>query len=524
MFGAKLPADFGRWCLDQAVGLAHTKPEIAEHLLLEAHRELKSRGVSEGLSMEILQGRVRGNAALQETLDQVLAPAPSREDDGPWRQHQAAYAAERERERRDLLKNFRSHERTLFENRAHPEVLHQLALVYFGEGPDADSGMLGADAIAITLGNSGAVDAALHGLRHCADRDDLPSARAVIRLARRKRESYISLPLLAGLLERQESSPKLVLEMDTSNLRTCVACLHCWEPHFAHPKGGNPAWYQAALDGRPEIVSEVAVLCATGALRSNGVISPRFWSFLGIQGNSPLARGAVLDLLRALPTRCNARQLDVLDELLWTGLRLGLRSELMKLASQRLSRKGLDVGQKVRWMGLGLICDPAGHAEILDEAVRANERLARHLARFLVHPEDGPSSIADPLRHVIQALDPPSLALIVGLIGPFFAPYKPVGFATVPWFLHRVIDWIGSRPSRSASQSLESLLDDPGLSEWRTLLSGRREAQRRLRRDFDYVHPTPEQVCETMKGGRPANACDLAELTHDTLQGLAHRI
>ena len=41
LFGARLPADFGLWCLKQAVDFAKTKPQVARHLFREAYRDLQ---------------------------------------------------------------------------------------------------------------------------------------------------------------------------------------------------------------------------------------------------------------------------------------------------------------------------------------------------------------------------------------------------------------------------------------------------------------------------------------------------
>ena len=66
--------------------------------------------------------------------------------------------------------------------------------------------------------------------------------------------------------------------------------------------------------------------------------------------------------------------------------------------------------------------------------------------------------------------------------------------------------------------------DDPELSSWHGLLSSARMAQRTLRRDAEYRHPTIQQACETLTDGRPANACDLAALTVDAIDNVAGRI
>lgn len=529
LLGAKLPIDFGRWCLEQAVRLASTEPRVAKHLLLEACRALETPGLREGLSLEVLQEQTQGHALLEEVLTRLQTPIPVPQDEEPWRQEQAAYVAEQERERQQLLRLVRLHESRLLENRAHPELLYQLALVYFGEVPSLTTGLRGAGAIAQALGDPAAVAAAMHGLRHSFDRTDLPSVTEIIRLAGHNREHYISLPLLAGLEELEEAALGLPLAPDQEKLRTCVACLHCWEPHFLELEDTNPGWYQAVIDHRPDIVSDVAVQCAAGALRKNGTIPARFWQMVESRKFEPATRSALPALLRTLPTRCNARQIEALDALLWTGIQSDWRSDLVDLARKRLSKTGMDVGQRVRWLGLGLIYDPQAYRERLAEALSDKEPQNRHLARFFVHGDRSPLN-AEVWTSVLEALEPSDLALIIRQIGRFFAPIEPVGFTyvsdelRVSWFLDHVINNLGSRPSSEAGASLDSLLADPELSSWHGLLSAVRTTQHALRRDAEFLHPTLQRACETLLRGGPANVCDLAALTVDTIDVIARRI
>ena len=531
--GAKLPSDFGRWCLIQAVKLADTRPEAAKYLLRESYRALDTPSLCEGLSIEVLSEHARQHPLLEGALRQIQTPPPEPQREVNWRQQQATYVAEQENEQKELLSAVRTHQSRLLKNSAPPALLHHLALVYFGEGPAVGSRLNGTEAIGQVLEDSDAVDAAVSGLRSCLNRDDLPNVREIIRLAKDRREHYLNLPLLVSLQEGQNVNDDFWLGLDDSRLRTCVACLHCWEPSFLGVKDSGPAWYQTLLDHQPKIVSEVAVQCAAGALRSGQMISPRFWEVLENQRCGPASFSAVLGLLGTLPTRCNARQLEALDELLWTGLRFGLCSQLLGLAETKLSKRSIDAGQKVRWLVVGLICEPSKYADELAEAVRGKQRLVGHLARFLAHGDDSyspDSAEARAWQSVIEDLEPPGLALIVRLVGRFFPPVNLEGFGVisdklrVSWLLNRVINSLSASPLRTASDELDSLLKDPELSDWHALLSVVRTAQRTLRRDAEYHHPILEQVCETLNGGGPANACDLAALTIDKIEEVALRI
>lgn len=530
LLGAKLPADFGRWCLRHAVRFADSQPQVAQHLLQVAYMALTTPGVDEELSLEILTEHAGEHPLLKELLGQLLAPPPAPQLEESWQQEQVTVAGEQEGRSEHLLRMVRLHQNDLLENRAHPGLLHELALVYFGDGAVFDAGLYGEDALRFALHDPRAVEVALHGLRHSIDRDDLPSTREVMRLAKNGTEPYISLALLAALRERQRSDQRQLLDLDEDRLRTWVACLHFWEPHFLTVRDTTLAWYQALLDNRPDLVSDVAVRCAVSALGSNQIVSARFWKIVKGEGGGDTSRNAVFRLLRGLPTRCNSRQTDVIDELIWAGLRFGWRSELMELCEKKLSKRGVDVGQKVRWLGLGLLLDPEKHRGPLSDAVAGKERLVRHLARFFAHPYEWFTAETYPWRPYLESFEPASLALVCSLLGRFFHPHEPKGYGgaseefLVSRFLSCVINELASRPCSSARAALETLFENSELASWRGPLAAARETQATLRRDAEYRIPTLEETCESLGRGRPANACDLSALVVDKIEEIALHI
>ena len=530
LMGAKLPADFGLWCLTQAVILASSKQGVATHLFIEAYRALQTPDHGEGLSLEVLRGQARGHAALEEVLTQLQAPTPAPKQQEHGQKQHATWVAEQERQREHLREIVRSNESLLLENRARPELLHQLALVYFGEAQGAKTGLHGEDAIAQSLRDPAAIAAAMHGLRASVYRDDLPTVREIIRLAKDDKQHFICWPVLAGLLEHQKASLAFLLQLEDSRLRFCVACLHCWKPPFTELADEIPSWYQALLEDRPELVSDVATQSAAAALRNNQMISTYFWFLAKGSRHRPSSRNALLGLLRAFPTKCNVHQIDDLEELLWSGLQSGWQSRLLDLAGTRLAKRGMDAGQRVRWLAVGMICEPRAYGRRLTRAVSGRERLVRHLGRFFVYGHDYWFERPHIWYYVLERFEPSDLALIIRLVGRFFAQVEPAPFVyrteegRVSRFLERFVGALGSRPCNSASESLDSLSDDPKLSSWHGPLSVARTAQRRLRRDAEYRHPTLQLACETLAGGRPANACDLASLAVDKIDAVALRI
>ena len=527
LFGAKLSSDFGLWCLKQAVDFAKTKPQVARYLFREAYREYKAAEPGEGLSAEVVREHARQHECLENLLvDLESPPAPSHQE-ADWQQRHAKYLEEHERRQREWREWIRSNERALLANRAVPALLYQLALVYFGKHPDFERDCRGQEALVRALGRSGVVDAAMHGLRGAIDRDDLPSVREIIRLAKKQREHYLGLPLLAALEEGETSSPGFLRSKENSRVHACVGCYHYWAPKLPGSSNGRPAWYQELLDSNPGIVSEVAVQCAAAALRTEGFVSQKFWDIADNETHGAVARAATLDLLTVFPTRCRLRHLGTLDDLLWGAIGRGAEAELLDMARRKLSKTGMNAGQRVRWLGMGLICSPEAYREPIAEFLGGKERLVRHLARFCVRGADPCNPNHGSRRYSYEDLDSKTLEIIIHNLGRCFSPCELKGFSyisdeiRVSMFLRTRSTSLESKPDRSASEALESLLDDVTLNRWHKRLSQARDSQRIIRRDAEYRHPTLHQACVTLRGGPPANPGDLAALTVDRLRNIA---
>ena len=194
LFEARLPVDFGLWCLKQAVDFADSKPQVAKHLFREAYGICKGAEPGEGLSPEVLREHARRHECLENLLADLESSPPPPRREGEWRGRQAKYLEEHERKRYEWREWVRSNEGALFEKRAVPALLYQLALVYFGKHPDLEENCRGKEALVRVLGGSGAVKAAMHGLRGVIDRDDLPSVREIVRLAQKQRMHYLACP------------------------------------------------------------------------------------------------------------------------------------------------------------------------------------------------------------------------------------------------------------------------------------------------------------------------------------------
>ena len=509
LYGASSPSDFGLWCLKQAA-MADTKPHIAEFLLewaVGAHTDQRS---NKGLSLKVLQEHTQRNEMLKAYLDRLLAPPsiPSRQQE--WQEQDRQYAEEQRQKEEKRLVYIRSNEAALRENRASPALLHQIAYKYlsrfFHFGGD-----VGLKAIEEELlSDRGLIDASLQGLRGTIDREDVPDAKEILCLRKKRHRHNLGLPFLAGLAEIERTAPEDASRWDDSRIRRAIAFYYC-TPHG----GYRPGWYQRLLAARPEIVAEVQVQFAICEFRSGREHIYKLWELAHDHSHAQVSKYASLPLLRAFPTRCKLDQIENLNHLLWAALQYADRSSLQELIKKKLSRKSMNDAQRVHWLAAGIIVSPRAYNDLLSD-VQDREGRIRHLAKFFF-PNDQ-------VRPSLPELRVEVLELLIRLVGKWHEEGLDTPAKQASRLVNDLIQRLAASPTRDVSDALNRLLADPALSGWRDVLSQAQDAQRVTWRDASYRHRTIEQVCRTLNGGTPANAADLAALVTDHLDEIARKI
>ena len=222
LYGASPPSDFGLWCLKQAVAMADIKPRVAKLLLewaLSAHTDQIG---NEGLSLEVLQEYTQRNETLRAYLDQLLAPPSTSPRQQEWQERTRTFTEEQRQREEQWLEYVRSNEAALLENRAAPDLLHQIALIYFRSDDD------GRKAIEEEFrGDRGLIDAALKGLCGTVDREDVPDIEEILALIKKNRSHYLRWPFLAGLAEIERTTLEDASQWDDSRIRKALAFYYC---------------------------------------------------------------------------------------------------------------------------------------------------------------------------------------------------------------------------------------------------------------------------------------------------------
>ena len=515
LHGSDLPDNFGLWCLETAVAWVDVHRRAAAHLLRHAVRLCDQEAGGLGLTRSVLWERTRGHEALERHLAEFLRPQAV-----PLVRERSVDPgqAEADRRRRQWVERVRPQADALRENRADPRLLFDLARIHFGgfllPGPDLalQNGLAG------VLEDDELVEAALAGLRGAVHRCDVPGVAEIVRLFTGSQLHHLSLPFLAGMDELDRADPEEVERLSDLQMRQALALNYC-TPTGLSP-GAGPPWYLRWLDSRPELVADVLVQCAIPAIRAGKEYVPELYQLVHRKNYGPVAAHASLRVLSSFTLRCSLRQLKTLDELLWAALQHADRTALELLLDEKLSRKSLNLAQRIHWLAAGVVMAPETYLEPLESLVKGRDDRIRRMAAFFAPDESPP--------FLVERLDARTLQTLINLMGRAFEPVEYGGRVTAEMRaaeqVDRLIRCLASLTGADAALALETLVRDEALSKWRFLLERVRDQQRVIHRDASYQHPDLEQVRQTISNRAPANAGDLAALLADRLETLAKNI
>ena len=503
-YSSSPPSDFGLWCLEQAAAVADDRPLVAKQLLEWSFKAHRNHAGNAGLSLEVLQEWTQKKARLRERLDQLLSPSPALKE---YPEDEKQRRREEEKERQQWFDHVRSSKTALLENRAAPRLLHDMAELYFGRKAVEER----------LRGDRGLIDAVLRGLRGTIERKDVPELEEILRLREQNEMHSLALPFLAGIAEVEKETD--VSQWDDDQVRKAIAF------HYSSILSNHkPKWYRRLLAERPETVAEVHVQFAVSGFRRGREDIDKLSELALDHDYTQVARHASLPLLRSFPTRCKATQMQDLKYLLRAALQSADRASLRDLIGEKCSQKSIDDAQRVYWLATGIIVEPEGYSEGLEEFVQGREDRISHLVVFLESLE----------KFTSNEVDNPLLESLIRLVGNYAKPDQfwndepgrqyigsEVGASEL---VHGLIRSLSTSLEEDAIAALGRLLGDKTLSHWHDVLSRAQDAQRVIRRDASYRHPDIEQVYRTLNSAAPANSADLAALVVDHLRELSVQI
>lgn len=513
LFHANRPADFGLWCLERMQ--TTTNKQATRYLLQEAVDAICYQRGDAGLSLETIEDIAERESVYKEWLcDMLVCPVDALE--GTFRRNQRLRNQKEHAEKQKWRHVIQPHQAELHEGRAPPDLLCNLAIVYFGShiGSKGDTPM---DRLSNFLDNDkNLMRAALAGLCRTLQRDDIPTVTETIELYQKGQMHPLSRPFLAGLEEITRMSPDSVNQLSDTQIKQAVAI------YLIDDTRNEPAWYKVLLLSHPHLVAEVMTAYVTAAFRSDEQHVVGLYALAYFDEHRQVAKFGSLAMLKTFPVRSTNQQLLSLDLILRAAVCNADRQALLLLIEKKLKRRSMNIAQRVRWLAAGVIAAPDKYRQALADFTNAREKRVRQLARFLTSRHDQWL----PFEELPVAV----LDLLVRRVGQFFAPYELEERGTYPpemnfsQLVYRLISQLGSRAESESTDVLATLFADSGLQRWHAALQRAQFEQRAVRREASFRHPDIRQVNATLNKRSPANAGDLAALTVELLRELARQI
>ena len=521
LHGSTLPGDFGLWCLDQALEIVDTEPQVSEGLLLEAYRAMHRPSASGGLTREAMRERLQDTPTLAAHLESIYESHSSQEAsiESEYQRKRRELLQKREQEQRqrseDWATHLRDHQNELRENRFSSQNLATLANVHSGLIAGVDRSGSPRDRVRLFIdGDPDLVEAVMIALRDAALRDDLPEVDQTVSWSLESRHSLLARPVLTSLNLLDNEDPDRLDALQQAQKRKALAIYYC-VPHGAH----TPRWHDRWLRDDPDLVLDVLYQCAVADVRAGKDIPSGLNELDGADGHHDQVHNARLRLLEAFPTRCSNQQLPLLDRLLTRALDHPDHAALLALAERKQASTSMPIGQRVRWWATSALLVHGPRLLKLKAELADSEVRTRHLATFLRSVwdrHDRRSSILSDIQ------DPSVLRELIEMLGHWCgSPQYRSGFVTLEMemsdLIGTLIGHLGSDPGKNAHHALARLVEDPELEGWHPHLKRALEEHRVIHRDASYSHPSIEQVQDTLKDGSPASAADLAALLEDRL-------
>lgn len=508
-FCAELSPELYRSCIHMARSLSQMEPKLAESLLWYV--------VGSGrFTPQTIQELLGTDEVLSQILRQLLIPPSPSSDLRQLRQREQDYIETQRRSEQEFIEHLFSNKQALCANRASPALLNKLASDYFEDFNDFTPEQGTKNLEKVLQSKDDLLEAVLKGFRLTIERPDVPGPDKVLDLRRESKMHCLCLPFLAGLAEAEKDGSLNSPWWTDERMRKALAIFFT-SAHGVY----DPAWYRYLIQEHPAVVADEQIRFAGTFLR--GQIEnpePNLWHLAYDPSHDQVARMSSLPLLQRFPARCNQRFLATLDYLLLAAYRHADRAGFVQLIERKLSRKSMTPKQRAHWLAAGCALAPDQYeqsAEAFVQGGRSEER-AMHLANFFC--------LENGTEFLFEKYDIPLRALLIRLVGRHIGPDEFRSGMVPPArppsnLVERCIQSLAENPHPQASDALDRLLADSLLSQWRYSLSCAADDQRVNRRDSGYRHPTVEEVRQTLAGGTPSNAGDLAALVLDRLQHIA---
>lgn len=518
LFRAQRPRDWYRWMLDQASQAQDA--EVARHYFESAAFAVRHQSEGFDISLEDVGAWVTENLARWPQAERWMADALScKLDDYEGEQHREALTRKAKDAQEDEARRaqFAPYIAGIRDGSAPAGVLHQVALAHQKRFHDI-KGETPEQRVAHLLGvDIEEARRCIDGLQHCLTRDDMPSVEEMIALDLENRYHLLRPACLLGLRARFQCGEDLAETLPGARFEQLLA--------FALTDGLEEAksWLEQVMKKHAAMAAPIFLRYARAKLVKNPDRHiTGMWELRNEEadkdGFSEFAQLVLPGVLEAVPLRATEQHMNILNrDLLPAALKHLPPIALEAILDARLARASVSAAQKLAWLAAGLTLNPPKYLPAVVDTVGSNQKRAAMLGTALAEQSTR-------TRNAVKLPVKP-MATLIDLLGPQTTPERALdrvvrSIDTRSDLVRGMVSQLASSTSREAGAALEYLRGRPLLANWKTHLDGALHDHTRVARAANFVHPSAEQIGNTLGNKRPANAQDLASLAEDVISSL----
>ena len=363
------------------------------------------------------------------------------------------------------------------------------------------------------------IDLLLAGMEGTIAREDLPGCDDVVRQFDQNRVNWLVLPFVAGLHSLEQSGRLSSGDLTENQIRLAVSILYMLPQKVLDPDSTDgsgvhrPAWFRSVLRDNPPLVADVLRRSAERKLETGVQLAIELRELATAEDHREVAESISLSVLEQFPEA----ETDLARQALCWALKAALKrcdsSAMARVIEDRLGRGGQRTGERGCWLAAGYLVAPERHREELQRFADDEDAL-KSLAMFVA---DGRFPQEFTQRFGADDFEP--------LVAALGAAYRRVGMTeSAYWSTSDLIATLGGHPSADAAEALEALSRLPDAEPWEPAIAAAKHSRARERREREFRHAAIGKVVETLDGGTPANAGDLAALLFDELKELSLKI
>jgi hypothetical protein len=514
LFGAPPPSDAEHWYLSLAQKT--TRDDLRRELLVEAFRLVENKRGSDS-AIQLVEAWRSSQVHDAAWVDQFLqCPYPPDEQRQTFVDSRIKRQNRMEELDRQKLDFFQRTLPSFAEGPANLGALVEIGNAYLNLFRHSKENTAEARLLELLNQNQQWLQLALHGLRQCLFRADLPSAREIIELNAQGRRYNLASPCLAAMELRHTEDPAMALNLPEPVLEMAAAF------RLTNNYDTTPEWFRCLVATRAEILARVMGLLIQAQIAAKKEHADGLYALAHDADYSEIAKLVTPSLLGSFPGKAHKNQLLSLRLLIVSLMARLDRNVQLEIIAGKLKDKPGDVAQRVYWFTAGLQLAPDLYLEPARQYITQTQARVSHLIA-LVHEQrerDSPQA----------TLPVAAIEFLIALLGPRCNPGWPKQASVVTpsmelgRYVEGLVSTLAGMHDDAATEALNSLLRQKDLKPWEDALRRAIFDQRVTRRKALFKPVSVSQVCSTLANLTPANATDLWALTLDHLQQLGREI